>query len=392
MANILLTPSIIAKEALRLLKNNMRMGRIVHTDYTKEFKKVGDTVTIRKPNRFVVTDGAVATIQDVGESSTTIVMNQQKNVAWEFSSKDQTLIIEEYSRRYIAPAVLQLANQVDMDLCGLYVDVPNAVGVAGTPPATYLEVARARQRLTEDAVPIPNRFLAVNPDAEAVLSDGLKGVFQPTFVEKVLRDTAMGRVGSFEIFAAQNVKAHTKGIATGTPLSNGATQTGASIVTDGWTASQTGILKKGDIVTFAGVNAVNPVSRVAVSPTRLKQFVVTADVNSDGTGNATIPIYPSIVASGASQNVTASIADNSAIVVLGSHAANLAFHENAFALVMADIDMPDGASWKAREHSDNLSIRVVKDYDFTNDKDKIRLDILYGVKTIYPELACRLLG
>lgn len=69
-----------------------------------------------------------------------------------------------------------------------------------------------------------------------------------------------------------------RGIATGTPLVNGASQTGTSIITDGWTPSQTGILKVGDFFKIGY---------------ELK-MVVSADVNSDGSGNATITFEPPI--------------------------------------------------------------------------------------------------
>ena len=125
---------------------------------------------------------------------------------------------------------------------------------------------------------------------------------------------------------------------------------------------------------------------------------MTADANSGAsTGPATLTISPAIVTTGPYQNVSAVPADNAAITVITGTAStaypqNLVFHENAFALVMADLDMPDGAAFKARESADNLSVRVVKQYDIDLDRDIIRLDILFGVKTIYPELAVRLTG
>ena len=76
----------------------------------------------------------------------------------------------------------------------------------------------------------------------------------------------------------------------------------------------------------------------------------------------------------------------------GSYVNNMAFHSNAFALCMVPLAMPDGTSFKAQQSEDNISIRVIKDYDIANDTDIIRLDLLYGVKTIYPELAVRVLG
>ncbi len=125
MPNTLITPSIIAKEALFQLKNNLVMGNLVHRDYTKEFVKVGQTISVRKPVRFKATDGATRVNQDVLEGTTSIVMNQRKHVSWNFSSQELTLTVEDYSERYIRPAVLELAQQVESSLTGLYTSVPN---------------------------------------------------------------------------------------------------------------------------------------------------------------------------------------------------------------------------------------------------------------------------
>ena len=192
---------------------------------------------------------------------------------------------------------------------------------------------------------------------------------------------------------------------TGTPLTNGAAQettyalskttNTASLITDGWTNDTTGILLAGDVFTIADVFAVNPVSKDTQD--FLQQFVVTADANSGAsTGPATLTISPAPILTGPYQNISATIADGAAIVVVGTGATiypqNLAFHRNAFALVMIPLEMPDGANFKARESKDGISIRVIKAYDIINSTDIIRLDILYGVKSIYPDLACRVTG
>ena len=113
------------------------MGNLVHKDYKKEFIKVGATVSIRKPVQFVAADGATRVPQNVSESTTSITINQQEHVSWAFSSQDLTLTVEQYSERYIKPAMIALANKVDYDLCGLYKDLFMAVGTAGTAPSTF---------------------------------------------------------------------------------------------------------------------------------------------------------------------------------------------------------------------------------------------------------------
>jgi len=409
MANTLITPSIIAKEALMQLENNLVMGNLVHRAYRNEFVKVGSSISIRKPVKFTVGTSAdiSSSINDVKESTVTFTVDRQRNVSWLFSSSDLTLTIEEYSERYIKPACIALANQVDAALCGLYKDVFNAAGTAGTTPNSYASLGAAAQKLDEFAVPRDNRRLVLNPAANWSMADALKGLHMPNDVRGFVRKGLLGEIADMEIYMDQNIYTHTKGVATGTPLVCQASECGGSgsatyvtanvtdststLYTDGWTAGTTGILKAGDIITIAGVYAVNPVNKQSTGS--LQQFVVTADADSGAsTGPAALTVSPAIVTSGAYQTVTAAPANNAAITVVGSHAANLAFHKNAFGLVTVPLELPDGAAFKARETYKGLSIRVIKDYNITTDQETIRLDILFGVKCIYPELACRLLG
>jgi len=390
MANSLLTPNVIAKEALLQLENSMVMGNLVHRDFKKEFVKVGGTVTVRKPIIFNASDGATRVNQDISEQSTTLTVGSRKHVSWNFSSQDLTLTIDEYPKRYIKPAMSALANQVDMDLCSQFSSVYRAVGTAGTTPSTFASVAAAGQKLDEAACPPEDRRLVVNPAGYWSLAGSLLTLYNQNIVKEAAQKGYLGRFANFETYMDQNITKQTKGVATGTPVSNGANQTGGTIVTNGWTASTTGILKAGDIITFAGVYEVNPQSKLSTGS--LKQFVVTSDVNSDSSGNATIPVSPALVTSGNYQNGSGPIANSSAITIVNTHAANLAFHKNAFALVMVPLELPDGAPFKAQESYNGMSVRVVKDYDVANDVEIIRLDIMYGVAAIYPELAVRLLG
>jgi P22 coat protein - gene protein 5 len=402
MSNTILTPSIIAKEALMQLENNLVMANLVHRDYQNEFVKIGQTVTIRKPVKFVAQDGATLVKQDVQEGNTSITIDQRKHVAWQFSTQDLTLSISDYSERYIKPAMITLSQQVESALHGLYTDVWNFVGTPGTTPSTFAALGAAGQRLDEGAVPQSPRYAMHEPATAWALADGLKGVFVPGKVQTALEEATIGRYAGFANYKAQSVKVHTVGAYGGTPLVNGAAQNVAyssvlsaykqNLVTDGWTAT-TSTLKKGDTFTIAGVNAVNP--QTFVSTGSLQTFTVTADVTADGSGNKTISISPPIITSGPYQTVDSAPADNAAITVKTGnastqHAQNLCFHKNAFALVTVPLEMPDGVAFKARETANGLSVRILKSYDQTNDADIIRMDILYGVKAIYPELACRL--
>lgn len=394
MANTLITPSVIAKESLRVLSNNVVMGDLVHREYKNEFVKVGDTVTIRKPVKFSASDGATRVNQDVTETSTSIVINKRKHVSWKFSTSDLTLKIEEYSERYIKPAMNVLADQVDLDLLALASDVYNTVGTPGTTPNAFSILGDAAVKLDNESVPSAMRRTVLNPAANWTMADSLKTLQNEGMNKDFVRKGKLGDIAGSEVFMSQNVSRILTGARGGTPLVNGASQTGASLITDGWSASITNIIRVGDVFTIAGVYAVNPVNKQSTG--QLRQFVCTANNSSSAGGAVTIAISPSITTSTAYQNVDAGPADNAALTLVGSAAtsypANLMFHRDAFALVMVPLELPKGASFKARSTYDGLSVRVVNDYDIDNDEDIIRLDILYGVKTLYPEFATRITG
>lgn len=398
MANALITPQVIAKEALRNLENNLVVGNLVHREFKKEFVKVGESVTIRKPVRFQVTDGASRTNQDVLEPTTSITVDKRKHVSWKFSTQDLTMTIEEYSKRYIKPAAIELANQVDYDLCGLFPYFNTTVGTPGTAYTGFTNLSAMAAQLDILSVPQDMRRAVMHPTDYWNIANGMYNIYNPQVNQGFIRKGYGGNIATLDYYMDQNVNSVTTGPRGGTPLTNGVqTPTFATndpawnLVTDGWTASAAARLAAGDVITIGGVFEINPKSRVSTGA--LKQFVVQSAVSSDGSGNATVPILPRPIFSGPQQNAysaSGNIADGQTITVLGSantaYRRNAAFHRDALALVVCPLEMPDSAGFKARTTHNNLSIRVVKDYDIDSDDEIIRLDIFYGVKTIYREL------
>lgn len=401
MANSILTPSVIAKEALMQLKNKLGFTSGIDRQYSEEFAvkgaKIGNAITIRKPVRYVVQNGATLINQDVTEESTSLTLSSQKHVAINFSSKDLTLSVDEFAKRFLSGGTVALANQVDMDGLALAKNTTyNQVGTPGTTPASALVYLQAQQKLDEMAAPRDNkRSFFINPAAQAATVDGLKGLFQSS--EKIAEQYEKGMMGQGlggTFYMAQNIATHTVGPQGGTPLVNGASQTGSTLVTKGWTAAAASRLKKGDVFTLAGVFAVNPVTYQSTGS--LQQFVVTADFSSDGSGNGSVSISPSINVSGSTQTVTASPADGAAITVVGTggsgYAQNILCHESAFTLGCADLQLPNGVDFAAvaSDKESGLSIRIVRAYDINNDAFPCRMDILYGLAALRPEWACRI--
>lgn len=401
MANTILTDQIIAKEALMLLENNLVFSRGVNRKYEKDFegeRQVGDTINVKKPSQYSVRDGAVVSLQDNLQESVPVKVDQQKGVDVQFTSKELTLNLQDFSKEVLAPQIATLANYVDYAGLSLYKQIANAVGTPGTLPNSMKTYAQAGAKMTNEGCPLDDsRTIVMDALSQVELIDAQKGLFQSASqIKEQYEKGLMGQAAGFDFSMSQNINVHTVGAWVGTPVVNAVLASGAnSIITSGWTGSVTGLLKQGDIVTFAGCFAVNPMSKQTTG--QLRQFVITADVNST-TGAATLPIYPAMVSTGPTQNVTALPANSAVITVLGASGqatpANLAFHKDAFTLVTVDMPLPKGMDMAARAASKKagLSIRFIRGYDIINDKFVSRLDILYGWKAIRPELACRIQG
>lgn len=413
MANTVKKQSnMIAKECIMILENELVMGNKVHRAHESEFSqtpngyKKGSTITIKKPTDFTVRDGKVASIQDVDEGSITFSVNQFKGIDFQFDSQELTQDINSLSERVFRPAMVQLANQVDGDLHNLYSDVPNWVGTPGQTINSFADYMKGPERLNEFGVPLDGRCGTLAPTDHAGLLGSQTTLYDSTILKPAFRNAEVGMIAGVDTYMTQNVKAHAVGVATGTPLVNGADQDveysaardtyTQTLNTDGWTNSTTGILKKGDVFTLEGVNAVNPVTKQDLG--FLRQFTVTADADSGAsTGPAALTITPPIITSGAQQTVTAAPADDAAITVVGtggtSYRQNMVFNKNAFALAMTPLEIPPSkAPVASRQSYKGLSVRVIPYYDGTNDIEKWRLDILYGVKTLDARQAVRLSG
>jgi len=412
MANAIITSSIITNETLRILHNESAFLGNINTEYEDQFAnkgmKAGSVVNVRQPVQYTIRDGATINIQDVNETTVPITMEAEFGIDWAFSDYDLKLSIDEFSKRYLAPAAKRLAAELDLRIATrFYRGVANFSGTPGTPISTAQAVLDAAVLLDNAACPrTDGRMLALTPLSNAKLVGGMSGLFNDQATQgKQLKNGMMSTNLGLDFIMSQNLPTHTVGGLGGTPLVNGANQglinAGAtdnpsaattSLITDGWTAAVANRLKRGDVFTIAGVTAVNPETKVSTGV--LRQFIATADAASDGAGNLTVAIYPAIIAGGAYQNVTARPADNAAITVLTGTAStaygqNLMFHRDAFTLVTADMELPKGMDMAERAVEDGVSIRFVRGYDITNNRRICRFDLLAGYGLLRPEWAVR---
>lgn len=411
MANTSLTADVVAKEALVILENELGVLKRMHRAHESEFSnsvngyKIGDTISIRRPADFTVRSGATLSTQDVIEGKTTLTIDQQKGIDFQFTSTELTLKIDDLSERVIKPAMSSLINDITNDvMTQMYRGVYNWVGTPGNTVDSFADFAKAPERLDLMAVPQSERAAAFSPTDYWGFVGSQTALYMNGVATDAFRRGEMGMVAGIDTLMSQVVPTHTVGPLGGTPLVNGASQNVTydtakntwtqSLITDGWTAAAANRLKAGDIFTIANVQMVNPKTKVTTGV--LQQFVVTADVSSDGSGNLTATISPPIITSGPHQTVNSVPADNAAITVLGSastaYRQNLVFHKNTMGVAFVPMEMPQAAYNGSRQSYKGISVRVIPIYDGTNDISKWRLDVLYGRKILDPRLATRLSG
>jgi hypothetical protein len=407
MANQVLTPTMVTNDAVIVLENNLTIAKFIDRSYEPQFgregEKVGSTIQVRKPPRFLGRTGPALSIEDEYETSVPLTLTTQFGVDIQFTSQEMALQIQDFRERILVPIMATISNRIDKDVCGLFSSVWNLVGTAGVTPANQQVVLLAGQKLNEMGAPIDdNRACVLGSAANAGLVNGLVGLFNPMGKISDNYDTGnMGNALGFKFSLDQNIQLQSNGVLGGAPTVNGANQgissgwaASTNLVTNNWTAAAAQRLNGGEILTLAGSNAVNPQNRASTNS--LQQFVVNAPASSDGAGNMTINISPAIIFGGAFQNVSAAPTTTGAVTVTGaastSFPQNLAFHKNFGTLAMADLPLPGGVDFAKRAEYRGFRIRVVRAYDINGDRMPLRTDVLYGTKALLPEIAVRITG
>ena len=417
MANSLLTIQMITREALRVLVNNLVFTKNVNREYSKEFSvtgaKIGNTLNVRLPNRYYVSKTSTLVAQSTTETSTPLTLNTQWQVGLQFTQNELTLSLDDFSKRVLTPAMSRLGSQIDQDGLSLAKDVYNQVGTPGvtpgTPGGTGIKTTSAPQIFLNagaqlDFMATPrdeSRRAVLNPSAMAGSVAGLSGLFNDQgTVGDQYKHGVLGHALGLEFAMDQNVNNLSTGSHAGSASAvvMGAEQSGSRITTDGWTVSQSGLLTVGEVFSITGVNSVNPDNQQDTG--QLASFVVTDNTGSNSSGQSTISISPPIVLAGPSvaNGTVASLPADNAPLILGSgnpttsYPMNIAYHQDAFTMATADLEMPRGVDMAAREVYDGVSMLIVRAYDINTSNFYCRVDVLGGWKTLRPELACRITG
>jgi hypothetical protein len=134
-SNDVLVPEIWAAEALRVLKRQSVMARLVNRDYEDKIARFGDTVNITLPGSFVVNEkaaGSSVTIQDAASTSKQVVLQYHSEVSFLIEDVENAKSITDLVELYLAPAMVAHAAKLDDRLLGLYTDIVSAGNVVGS--------------------------------------------------------------------------------------------------------------------------------------------------------------------------------------------------------------------------------------------------------------------
>lgn len=401
--NTTIDPLWIARDVQRVASNETRflkgLQKKLSDDFMVDGTKVGDTVGVRLTQRFVTSKGQGITQQGITNQVVYVTITDQANVAWGWSSRLGTLSIQDTRKDYITPAATQLANTADKDgLSRLYQDLYFSAGTPGTTPSANTVYYGLADLLTQvAAVPKDSRTMVVNSVMGTAIANANLALFNLGSSKNILEEgmLADGALKWKQWWEDVNTFPHVYGTYSGTPLVNGATQTGSTLITDGWGSGVSG-LNKGDVFTIgSGSTAVKGVNVQSYQDAGLpQQFVVTQTI-TDTTGAMTIAIAPSIITSGPFQTVVASPADNATINVVGSTGVTsmqgIGFHRDFAVCASADLIMPNqGKAERVRAPGSGMSLRYWEGSDIMTDQHPSRLDWIYGFRTIRPDWAGRI--
>lgn len=358
MPNTILTPQIIANEALMVLQSNLTMANLVHRDYSKEFVKVGDTITVRKPATFVAKNFTGQTeAQDITEGSVTVKMDRFRDITVNVGAKELTLDIKDFSSQVIAPAMQAMAQQIDTDLLAVGISKANNKATVSETPVLS-DIAGVGKALDQAKAPRTDRRLILPPTTlykYNTLDNFAKQCYKGD--SAALKESEIGKVYTCETFMSQNCPENQNETA-GTVKTYkvaGTKDATQFTVSNGSTPSAT--IKKGDQLIVNGY-----------------LYTVTEDVTlASGAGTVKVD-----------QNIPETVAETDAFIVNKAHA--LGFHRNGLALVTRNLELPLGNKNAYIASADGLGVRVVMDYDSDHKQDKVSFDIIYGIKELNENL------
>ena len=408
MANSFFTVSAISKEVVRLMENELVMGKSVGTDNLEnEVVKSSGSVKVRRQMQYLCQDNNLdltSFAEDITEGTVSVTLDQTWSNKVSIGALDRTLSFDRYSDQVLQPMARRAAERVEASIAALYPAFYWFDGTPGTPPATYSALADAGAIFTDGGNATGGRKAFHSPLVSAKLAALIQGTYVDGNNKKALEEAMVGKYAGFMNYESVFAPTHTVGPLGGTPLVNGAAQNvtyaaakdtwSQPLITDGWTAAAAARLNAGDVFTIANVFAVNPNTKASTG--RLQTFTVLAAASSNGSGQLTATISPPIITSGAFQTVDSVPADNAPLTIKTGTAAtayrqSLLIDPKAIALVSRPLDIPSGEGVKTSTVSGEfVTMSVTSWVDGNTLNENMRFDMLWKPVVLDPRRGMRL--
>jgi hypothetical protein len=411
MSNTFQTTQYVLNDVFVRFWNSLAFARTANRNLEGDFKNLtfatGQTINYRLEERYLAGEGATAVAEARVQVVRPLTISKQFRTMLEYTGFELTFDRardEPYLEMANAPRAKRLANMVEGFIArdNFQKQVYQAVGTPGV-PVDFDTILAADAYMTELAIPEDGkRYCAVPPRVAASLSSDLFAVFNNSVNTGALIDGFIGHLSGFDFFKTNFLSRQIAGVgqAGGSPpagfklggtVTNGPITGGNTISVTGLVANQPDAFNEGDIIEIddaAGVFMINPLTYQPLQ--QRAQFVVTATTASDGSGDADIPVNPTIVISGARQNISAAIPNGAQILLRDSHNVSLAYHTQALVFAAPPLKELKGGVEAITQYSDlyKLAMTATLGADIRNYEQLDRLDVICGV-AINPEFAVR---
>lgn len=409
MANSFQTTQYILDEVFIRFINYLNYAKVANRNLEGDFKGLkyatGQTINYRLEERFLGGQGATATEEALVQVVRPLTINQQFHTMVSFNGMELTFDRardQPYLDMMLIPRAKRLANLVEQFICtsNFQPQVYQTIGTPGVPIDMNL-VLQTDAYMTELGIPSDgNRYFSNTPGVSAALSNALYNVFNMTVNRGALLDGFIGHLSGFDFFTTNFLKRQIAGVgqAGGSPptgfklagtITNGPIVGGNTFVLTGLVASQASPFNVGDKIQFAstaGVFMVNPLNYQSLSQTA--QFVVVSSTPSDGGGNATVTVNPTIVIDGARQNISGAIPNGAQLLLAQDHNESIAFHNQSIVFAAPPITELKGGIEAVTTYSDMYKMAMTYSLgaDIRNYVQLDRMDVICGV-AINPEFA-----
>jgi hypothetical protein len=403
MANQIAVTELVGNVMLAELANNNSLlltgARTYESDFQMAEYRIGDTVQIRRQNNFLVNDGRVGVLQDVIDRTEPLTINHQLNVMVEFSSRELTLFVDTgtgpFNERVIRPAIQAITKRAEDLIATSAVTALNYTsGNPAAPLNTFAVVDLVYARMQEQAIQINNDgYMALAPRQASGLKSSNQNAFNDILNTDISFASSLGHYSVFDIFSNQSVPRHLVGVgAAGAVVATTVVSGESSIDLSGLGATVL-VYRAGDVISFTGVNAVNPIS--LTDNGQLMEFVVLEDLTSTAGGLGTVEIYPPIISDPASpyRNVTTPVVATTPVTLLGAGSSiynvNLAYAPRGLDIVIPPMEVLNNVDTSIVTDKDlNISLRVERQGMIQNDVNILRIDLLLGFKW-HPDYALK---